>query len=266
MGQGCPILLLHSSMSSKLQWYRLMYHMSHDYHLIAVDLYGYGDSPFPSTNGKFCIDDEIALVDSLLEGVLPPDEPLHLVGHSFGGAVALKYCYSAPERFRSLTLYEPVAFHLLAETEEALIKTRHMEQFISQKLEQGDRSTAAEYFIDFWSGKGTFTSVPREIRLTFEQGINKLKLDFRALLGEPLTLEDYKKIDIPVCLMAGRKSPIESRRVSELLAETLPNCKLHMVDGGHMAPVNQGETVNTIIENFIKGLKSPGMQTGINCG
>jgi carboxypeptidase C (cathepsin A) len=39
-----------------------------------------------------------------------------------------------------------------------------------------------------------------------------------------------------------------------------------MVDGGHMAPVNQGEAVNTIIENFIKGLKSPGMQTRINCG
>lgn len=238
--------------------------MSQNYQMLAVDFYGYGDSPFPPNNGKFTFNHEIALIKSLLEGVLPADEPLHVVGHSFGGAVALRYCYDAPERFRSLTLYEPVAFHLLAETEEALINTRRMEQFISQKIEQGDSASAAEYFIDFWSGKGTFSAVPREIRLTFEQGIKKLKLDFQALMGEPLSLADYKKINVPVCLMVGRKSPIESRRVSELLAETLPNCKLHMIDGGHMAPVNQGDAVNNIIEGFINGITGPGARTGVN--
>ena len=39
--------------------------------------------------------------------------PIHLVGHSYGGGVALRFALSFPERLRSLTLIEPSCFHLL---------------------------------------------------------------------------------------------------------------------------------------------------------
>lgn len=258
MGQGCPVLLLHSSMSSKFQWFRLMQQMSRDHLMLALDFSGYGDSPFPIETKNFTLSDEIAHVESLLEDVFPPGEPFHVVGHSYGGAVGLRFCYKSPERIRSLTLFEPVSFHLLEETDEALINTQRRKQNIFDNLEKGRYSKAAEDFIDYWSGTGTYSSFPDEVKSTFTEAIKKLRLDFQALVNEPLSLDDYKDINLPVNLMAGKQSPIESRRVSELLAETLPDCRMQWVAGGHMAPVYQADEINGRIERFIRGVRGKG--------
>ena len=163
-GKGMPILLLHSSMSSKLQWYNLMELLSRNYLAIAVDLYGYGDSPFPDNKENFCLSDEIKLVESLLEDVIPPDDPIHVVGHSYGGAVGLRYAYRREEqnqpsqrrRILSLALFEPVAFHLLPKNEEVRSQIFQQKEIINSFMKNKQYNTAAEYFIDFWSGTGTF--------------------------------------------------------------------------------------------------------------
>ncbi|MDQ1350244.1 MAG: hypothetical protein QG657_545 [Acidobacteriota bacterium] len=259
-GKGTPIVLLHSSMSSKLQWYQLMESISNNYLCIAVDLYGYGDSPFPDKKENFRFNDEIVLVESLLADIIPPDEPFHLVGHSYGGAVGLRLCYKEIEqtlpgpRILSLALFEPVAFHLLPENEEARCKVLQQKEMIDSFMAKKQYSAAAEYFIDFWSGPGTFSGFPEIIRQTFLKSILKLPLDFRALVGEPLSLEDYSKIKQPVCLMVGRQSPQMAQRVSVLLAEKLTTCRLEWIEGGHMAPVYQAQEVNPVIETFIRGV------------
>jgi pimeloyl-ACP methyl ester carboxylesterase len=262
-GKGVPIVLLHSSMSSKLQWYGLMESLHRQYLVILVDLYGYGDSPFPDNKENFCLNDEITLVESLLADIIPPDEPFHLVGHSYGGAVGLRFCYKELEQARatprilSLALFEPVAFHLLPENDEIWDQVSRQKEIILSFMLNKQYSAAAEYFIDYWSGAGTFAGFPAMIRQTFLQAIHKLPLDFRALVGEPLSLEDYSKIKQPVCLMAGRQSPLMAQRVSVLLAEKLPNCRLEWIDGGHMAPVYRAEEVNAVIKTFIRGVPPP---------
>lgn len=254
MGKGIPIVLLHSAMSSKLQWYFLMRAMSKDYLLVAVDFYGCGDSPFPGNAETFSLSDEIALVDSLLDGIIPPGEPIHLVGHSYGGAVALRICYRGPKRIRSLTLFEPVAYHLLSATDEALIEARKTAGTVKSYLDKGDYAGGAGYFIDFWNGAGTFASYPKEMQDILAEGAKKMPLNFRALMSEPLSLEDYRKITTPTCLIAGRQSPISSRRVAELLVDYLPHRRLHWLDTGHMAPINEPHKVNSLIENFIRSM------------
>lgn len=262
-GKGAPIVLLHSSMSSKLQWYGLMETMHTDYLVVAVDLYGYGDSPFPDKKENFCFNDEIALVESLLADIIPTDEPFHLVGHSYGAAVGLRLCYKEIEqvqpipRILSLALFEPVAFHLLPENTEARLQVFQQQEIIYSFMAKKQYSAAAEYFIDFWSGPGTFSGFPGIIRQTFLKSIHKLPLDFRALVGEPLSLEDYSKIKQPVCLMVGRQSPVIAQQVSVLLADKLTDCRLKWINGGHMAPVYQAVEVNAIIEQFIRGVPYP---------
>jgi pimeloyl-ACP methyl ester carboxylesterase len=251
-GKGTPVVLLHSAMSSKLQWYRLMQSMATDYLLVAVDFYGFGNSPFPDKTGNFSLGDEIALVESLLEGIIPADEPFHLVGHSYGGAVGLSLCYRARERIRSLSIYEPVSYHLLPGTEEVLTEIRKSHETVSSYLNQDNAAGAAAYFVDYWNQPGTFASFPKEFREILCQGARKLPLSFRALMEEPYSLEDYKKITVPVCLMAGRRSPLSSRRIAELLVDYLPDCRFHWVDSDHMAPVLQPELINPVIEAFIR--------------
>lgn len=255
IGKGIPVVLLHSAMSSKLQWFKLMHAMSSDYLMIAVDFYGYGDSPFPGHTASFSLSDEITLMESLLDGIIPPGEPFHLVGHSYGGAVGLRFCYKAEERIRSLTFFEPVAYHLLPETDEVLAEVRHLQAVVNNYIKDGKYAAAAEHFLDYWNGAGTFSNYPEEVQDLLSGGAKKLPLGFQALMEEPLSLEDYSKIKRPVCLIAGRQSPFASRRVAELLVDYLPGCHLKWVSGGHMAPILQTDEVNAIIEPFIRQVK-----------
>lgn len=255
-GQGTPVLLLHSSMGSKLQWYRFIQLMKKEYMMIATDLYGYGDSPFPTNRQSFSLSHEVLLVEELIDEIISEDCPLHIAGHSYGAATALRmaYKYKDSGRVLSLSIYEPVAFHLLPKDDGALEKVIAFQKIIDDELDKGNPGKAAEFFIDFWSGKGTYNGFPDAVREIFDEAIKKLPLDFKALVGEPLTLEDYKAIDIPVCLMAGTQSPIHSRRVSELLSDALPDCRTHWLEAGHMAPVQQADQVNAIMQSFIKSL------------
>ena len=260
-GKGTAVLLLHSALSSKIQWFQLMESMRSDYRMIAVDMYGYGSAPFPGNTETFSLSDEVLYVESILKDILPADEPFHLVGHSYGGAVGLRFCFQEQKRIRSLTLFEPVAFHLLPEGEEALARVRQTIAIISAHIKKGDDAAAVEYFVDYWSAPGTFSIYPPIIQRTFFQGIKKLQLDVRALLEDPLSLEDYSKIQCPVCLIGGKDSPIEAHRICELLAENLTDCRVKWVDENHMAPIFQPDKVNPTIESFIRQLHEEGKST-----
>src|SRR5882724_7548599 len=114
VGQGQPVVLLHGSMSSKGQWKALMHRLAPRFQAIAVDLHGYGDNPPASTQQAFSVDDEIDFVSSRLDGVLGRQTSVHLVGHSYGGLVALRFAQRYPARALSLALYEPMVLSLFA--------------------------------------------------------------------------------------------------------------------------------------------------------
>ncbi len=254
MGSGTPIVMLHSAMSSKLQWYFLMRNLSDRFQTVAVDLYGSGESPFPppAIQDSFSLSDEIALVNSLLDGLVQPGQGFHLVGHSYGGATALRLAYGEPGRVLSLTLFEPVAYHLLPESDPGLDEVQRVAGAMNEFVQQGNDIEAARFFIDYWNGTGTFASYPQEMKEYLATGAKKMPLGYLALLNEPLSLEDYRSISVPVCLMAGKQSPISSRRVAELLPDYLPDCRIHWLNAGHMAPISHPEKVNPIIETFIR--------------
>ncbi len=115
-GVGEAVVLLHASAASRRQWKRLREEIGGRYRFIALDLYGYGETRFPQDEnglplqGGFRIEHEVALVEHVLAGI---DDPFHLVGHSYGGAVALHTALRHPTRVRSVFVHEPVLFHLL---------------------------------------------------------------------------------------------------------------------------------------------------------
>lgn len=254
MGSGTPVVMLHSALSSKLQWYRLIQRLSKRYLTIAVDLYGSGDSPYPPSPETFCLSDEVNLVESLLEKVIPGNAQFHLVGHSYGGAVALRMAYKIPERVKSLALFEPVAFHLIPPNETLYHEVRKRGETIKKMVEEGKLTEATEHFVDYWSGSGAFSRFSKDVQTILVEGVKKLPLNQKALIEEPLTLDEYRFIRTPVLLMAGLQSPPDSRHLVELLSVHLPNCRVQMVNGGHMAPVNMSDPVNTLIESFINNL------------
>lgn len=249
-GEGVPVVLLHSSMSSKEQWYKLGENLRTHYRVIAIDLYGYGGSGFPPSPDTFTLSDEVSRVERLIEQSIGK-QPFHLIGHSYGGATALRYTFDHQHHVLSLGLYEPVAFHLLERDDPGLKMIAAIFKKISAHLETGQVSAAAEDFIDFWSGVGTYAGLAPDKQSLLDRLIHKVALDFLALLHEPLTGKSYQAIDLPVCLLRSQESPLPTLRVAEVLQQHLPHLETHWVKGGHMAPITNANEVNPLWINFL---------------
>jgi len=250
-GQGPVIVLLHSSMSSKDQWKSLIPLLCHRFKLISIDLAGYGDNELPSNPQTFSTEDEIDLVEQILLKKTENNEPFHLVGHSYGGAIALKLAVKQIARIRTLTLFEPVAFHLLPAGGTAHNEITAVAGNLARALENKNKTLATRLFIDYWSGQGTFGNLKQKNQAIFLRYIDKVVLDFQALFTESLTLKDYSKVNIPVCMIKGEKSPLTSIQIFQILEHYLPDRSIHCVPGGHMSPITHVNKVNKIIENFL---------------
>jgi pimeloyl-ACP methyl ester carboxylesterase len=255
-GRGRPVVLLHSSMASKGQWRELVERMRRSHRLIAIDLHGYGATPMPDGPRPFRLQHEAELVARVLRVALLPGERFHLVGHSYGAAVALQLAQWRPRSLRSLVLYEPMAHHLLPEGHAGRVEIEAVAARLRHLHARGDALQGAEQFIDYWSGAGSFAQLPRPLQLSLAALVPKTLLDFEAVSSERLRACDYARIDVPVCLFSGTLGPRPPRDVLEVLAQCLPHARRHRVDAGHMAPATHGWLVNPVIDCFIRGIDS----------
>ncbi|MRX09458.1 alpha/beta fold hydrolase [Pseudoduganella sp. FT25W] len=247
------VVLLHSSMSSKSQWLPLKAQLGDDYRCIAVDLQGYGASPFPADAGAdytHTLAHEVDAVVAAISTRLEPGEAFHLIGHSFGGACALHMARRMPQRVLSLTLFEPVAFHLLAEQHPAKAEIVGVVGRIRACASDRD---ATRIFIDYWNRDGAFDAAPEAAQSKMVAQIAKVKLDFQALLGEAATLDDLSMLTMPSLVMAGERSPASTRLLVEQLGVSLPNATALQTRTAHMGPITHPDIVNPVILQFLSG-------------
>lgn len=251
-GRGASVVMLHSSMSSKSQWRRLVNTLRGSHRLISIDLYGHGDSEWPHSGATFRLDDEVRLVESVLNREVPAGEQLHLVGHSYGGAVALRLALTNPGRVRSLALFEPGAFHLLPADDPARTELETLRCDVQASLAEHNLNRGAARFIDYWNGPATFDRMPTRRQSCLVRQLPKTALEFQAVARERPCTSAYRRLQMPTCLIAGRHSPQPARSVHAVLGQVLPRAACHEVAAGHMAPVTHPELVNPIIADFVR--------------
>ncbi|WP_052128832.1 alpha/beta fold hydrolase [Neosynechococcus sphagnicola] len=99
-GQGVPLLLLHGFLGDGGCWQPLMAQLEHQFHCIALDLLGFGESAKPQM--RYDIATEVAFVRAVV--VALDLAPCYILGHSFGGWVAAAYALAYPEAVKGLVL------------------------------------------------------------------------------------------------------------------------------------------------------------------
>lgn len=251
-GSGPAVILLHGSMATKNQWRPLMHELVNNFKVIAMDLSGYGGTPYPANPEKYSLDFESGLLQEVINKELDQDEPYHLVGHSYGGVVALYHAYHAVEKICSLTTIEPMAYHLLEDNHEQLIASQIMVAELSADIAQGRNIEAAEKFIDIWMAPGTFQRLGQREREVLGDGVKKMVLDFQAASSAPLSLGDYTQLPGPFTVIAGKESPHYSVDISRRIVSGVENARLIWVEGGHFAPVTHYHLINPLLLDIIQ--------------
>jgi pimeloyl-ACP methyl ester carboxylesterase len=254
-GSGEAVLLLHSSASSGAQWRSLMEMLQASCRLLAPDLYGYGETDPWLSDVPLRLTDEAMLADAVLAEC---DRPIHLIGHSYGGAIGLRFAVEQPERLLSLTLIEPVAFHLLrgapvgAADHDLYGEIAGIATAITNAVRRGDDRGGMATFIDYWNGAGAWMQMNPELQNALARRTAKVALDFEATMNEPTPIAALGRIAVPVLVLRGSASPRPTRRIAELIAEVLPQAQLRTIEGaGHMLPLTHREAVNAVIAEHL---------------
>lgn len=175
-------------------------------------------------------------------------EGVHLFGHSFGGAVAMQLALRWPGRVKSLTMYEPGRFALLlrdAGSRAIGAEIVELARTAETWMVWGRMRDAAELFVDYWSGAGTWATMDEARQAVVLRGMPKVRAEFEAAFADPLPLEVHAAaLTMPVRVIVGGRSPMPGRRVGELLAAALPHAELAVLDDvGHMGPVTHARQV-----------------------
>lgn len=248
------VIALHCSLGSGRQWTRLAEALGDGYRVIAPDLAGYGSNvarPFlPAT-----LADEVALLGEQIDHATGP---IHLIGHSYGGAVAFKMATSErwASRIRSLTLIEPVLPTLLRD--DAADRRLHdvfadMGTRVHVDLWNGMYMEALDRFLEFWNGSGPRETLNGEMRLRMIEVIEKVAFDFTAILGEVNIASAAAALRVPTLLVSGGLSPYMTQRIVTRLAALIPGAEArHLPAAGHMLPISHAKMINPDIVRHIE--------------
>ena len=247
------VLCIHSFASSWRQYRGLVTRLAPRFRVLAVDLYGHGEREPWKGGREFTLADEAAP----LEASLPASGPLHLVGHSYGAAVALRIAANHRPRVRSMVLYEPAIWGTLAALCPGEAATREIEAVRDDTvalLERGADEAAAKRFIDYWTGAGAWAATPQERRPKLIATVRMLRDGWQATFLDRWSADTLRALDIPCLLLSGTASTAAARRALRLLGECLPRASVADLDGlPHMGPVTQPDRVDPLIESFIAG-------------
>ncbi len=252
VGAGFPVVCLHASAGGPGQWRALMVRLAGRYRVLAPNRIGYGGNPaWPGTR-PLRLADEVAALRPLLDAAGPS---FALVGHSAGGATALKAALLHPARVRALVVYEPSIFGLLAHHrphDPATAEIAALSDETSRAVAAGDLDGAATRFIDYWLAPGAWAVTPHERRGAILEGLRPLPGEWASVFAERATLEELRALAVPTLCLTGTASSAPARAVVALLAATLPRLDVVELAGvGHMGPVTHHDRVNAAIEQFL---------------
>lgn len=228
-GSGPTIVLVPGSCSTGAAWRPVMAHLQNRFRCVTTSLLGYGGTAERRTQG----DAEICLEREVIESVIRrAGGPVHLVGHSFGGLVALAVALRGRVPLLSLTIAEAPAVEILKETGELqhYETFRTMSRAYAEAFRRGE-SDAIARMIDFYGGEGTFASWPQRVRDYAMQTTPANLLDWESAYGFRLTPAALASVKIPTLVLWGENSHPAARRANELLSRHISHTEHTEISG-----------------------------------
>lgn len=231
-GRGEPVVLVHGSMGDYRTWAGQVPALSRHYRVFSISLPRYYPEKWNGEGDRFGVVEHAKAVADFIK-VMNLGRA-HVVGHSRGGAVALKIATFHPEVVKTLVLADASGMeNLLPDTPDSqrlLEQSRNLRKNLIEAIRRGEPEKGAEEFTDALGVPGTWKSRTPEQRAAFMDNLGTAIGDSGP---RPTTrCEDIGKFSFPVLLIHGSRSPGRyaamgqaARRCNPAIAEavTVPN-------------------------------------------
>jgi pimeloyl-ACP methyl ester carboxylesterase len=250
-GRGTGVILAHCSSGSHRMWRPLIAALEPRYRVLAPDLIGYGgSSPWPAAV-PFDAELDVELLMRLADLA---GNSVHLAAHSYGAAASLEAAKRLEDRVLSLTLIEPVAFHLLREAgrEAEWRQVSALADAVWDAASTGSLRAAADTYMTFWIGRTRWWLTPRRQKARIVETVGKVAAEFESLKRARTPLDEYRRIRAPTLLIAGGRTRRPAMAVVEILGELLPAAEVRILHAaGHMSPFTHGDEVRDLIATHV---------------
>ncbi len=253
-GTGEPVVMLHCGGSSGRQWEKISAVLGNRYRLIAPDFYGFGATSRWRGETLLSHDDQAALVAEVMDREAVRDAAV--VGHSYGGACAVRMYIGYPHLVRSLVLIEPVLTNLIRETCETALHAKGFEiahRFLELVADDRDEDAWRE-FIDHHNALGTWAALSERARARFLTQTCSTVDGFHSNLGNTTNLADCRRFDVPASILCSETTALYNRRVTEILRDEIPGAEwIEIAGAGHMSPLTHPDAVAGLIDAHLRG-------------
>lgn len=247
-GSGPPLLLLHATLSPSRALERLARHLGTSYRVYRVDRRGSGDSQEhrPGVEGPIDaathIADLVALIGSERLGRVA------VVGHSYGGCLALELAARHPDLVEWAWVYEPPYAHV--GTEDVRSRLLDVGRITADAASAGGPAAAAVAFLAGVSGAEAAASLSPTAR-------DRIAREGRGAIADA-SLQGFDPdglahIDCPIAVATGSRSDAFYDQIADALVARIPAATRVRLDGlDHLAPMMDAGAIARAVAGFAR--------------
>lgn len=266
-GTGEPLLFIPGSISDYRTWTNIQRQFAGNYECYLISRRFQYPGKYPAGGDSSVAENTADIAAFIKEKNL---SPAILIGHSFGGFVALNVAIQHPEMVKSIIAEEPIFPPALAKNPKNPVELISLmfKNFRAGKsfarlgikgiepafkaLANGNTEAAQKAFIDgVTAGKKTPDTLDELTGLQLADNI-------AALAGEDpfnnnIKMNDLKRIKCPTLLMSGTESPYAFQYINEQLKKFIPQSKLvSFQNAGHWIHIDQAERYVNEVKDYLK--------------
>ena len=240
------VLALHCALAHGGAWNAMATALGDDFTLWAPDLPGHGLSAhWPEGRTQH---DAATLIAIEIAERIGKGQAIDVLGHSFGGTVAVRLQQTRPDLVRTLTLFEPVLFGITRGVASAAAEDwRAKDKVFVDLYQSGKTEEAAQFFHSLWGNGTPLSDLPEHSQRYIIDRIGVIPAAADAITHDAYGLVAKGKVEamnLPVLMMHGELSPPVMHTITELMAARLPNVKTATIQGaGHMLPLSHAKII-----------------------